>query len=238
MRPAPDIIAALVATELTTLQVTLLLELVSVMSIGLSSGSQVESPDDAIARRRKYDREYKAKRRKNAKSLSGGTSSGMSTGQVEDVPTLQSRLSSNEVVLGKKETALVVEGQKPKTARGTRLAADEPLTVDFINAAIGLGMHHDAVIGAWAEFVDYWAALPGQRGLKLNWLLTWRNRVRQLASKNQPRQGQGNGRRSIHDAGRDLAADVAARVQELDRPAPSGLRDATGERPVRLLSSR
>ena len=30
----------------------------------------------------------------------------------------------------------------------------------------------------WAEFVDYWVAVPGQRGVKLDWLATWRNDVR------------------------------------------------------------
>lgn len=42
-----------------------------------------------------------------------------------------------------------------------------------------------------------------------------------------------NGRRSIHDAGRDQSA----RLRALDEPAPV-LRDGPGEYPVRLLSSR
>jgi hypothetical protein len=31
------------------------------------------------------------------------------------------------------------------------------------------------------EFVDYWRAVPGQRGTKLDWPATWRNRVREKA---------------------------------------------------------
>ena len=27
-----------------------------------------------------------------------------------------------------------------------------------------------------AEFLDYWCAVPGARGLKLDWAATWRNR--------------------------------------------------------------
>lgn len=30
------------------------------------------------------------------------------------------------------------------------------------------------------EFRDYWAAVPGQRGRKLDWFATWRNRVREV----------------------------------------------------------
>ena len=30
----------------------------------------------------------------------------------------------------------------------------------------------------FAEFRDYWIAIPGQRGRKLDWAATWRNRVR------------------------------------------------------------
>ena len=33
------------------------------------------------------------------------------------------------------------------------------------------------------EFVDYWRGVPGQRGCKLDWPATWRNRVRDKASK-------------------------------------------------------
>jgi uncharacterized protein YdaU (DUF1376 family) len=42
------------------------------------------------------------------------------------------------------------------------------------------------------EFVDYWIAVPGQRGCKLDWVATWRNRVREVAGKSarshQPRK--------------------------------------------------
>jgi quinol monooxygenase YgiN len=46
-------------------------------------------------------------------------------------------------------------------------------------------------------------------------------------------QGQ-NGRRTVHDAAKDLLAKVRA----IDAEPPGGIRDGTGEPPLRLLSSR
>ncbi len=34
-----------------------------------------------------------------------------------------------------------------------------------------------------AEFVDYWTAVPGPKGRKLDWEATWRNRVREKAGR-------------------------------------------------------
>ena len=37
------------------------------------------------------------------------------------------------------------------------------------------------------EFIDYWASVPGQRGVKLDWDRTWKNRVRDVASRQTSR---------------------------------------------------
>jgi uncharacterized protein YdaU (DUF1376 family) len=36
---------------------------------------------------------------------------------------------------------------------------------------------------ATAEFVDYWRAIPGARGRKIDWVSTWRNRVRECEAR-------------------------------------------------------
>lgn len=56
--------------------------------------------------------------------------------------------------------------------------------------------------------------------------------------KFQGNKGQTNGRRTVHDAARDLHEDVIRRIAELDAPAPTGLRDGTGQGPLRLLPPR
>lgn len=225
-----EIIAALIASSLTAAQLALLLELVSFMSNGLSSGlsigSQVESPDDAIARRRKYDREYKAKRRLLAKLEAKQMSTGLSGGQVDTSCNLLPSSSLLPKSASKKDIQTsVVEGRR----RGARLAADATLSDDDREFAVQLGVEP---LQAWAEFKDYWIAVPGQRGTKLDWSATWRNRVRELAGR---RKVRGNGKPTVHDAAKELTR----RLAELDEPAPSGeLFEQTGRNPLRLIPSR
>lgn len=114
-------------------------------------------------------------------------------------------------------------------ARATRMPAGAPLTEDFVATAIELGADRPAIPKMWAEFVDYWCALPGSRGTKLDWLATWRNRLRQIVSK-----GQKNGRRTVHEA----ADDLDRYVKSLQEPAPDGLCGGEGQGAVRLIPSR
>lgn len=46
--------------------------------------------------------------------------------------------------------------------------------------------------GALAEFCDYWRAIPGRQGKKLDWPATWRNRMRELEAR-ALRNGNSNG---------------------------------------------
>jgi hypothetical protein len=43
---------------------------------------------------------------------------------------------------------------------------------------------------ATAEFVDYWRGVSGQKGCKLDWEATWRNRLREVQSRNRSRPKQ------------------------------------------------
>jgi uncharacterized protein YdaU (DUF1376 family) len=44
-----------------------------------------------------------------------------------------------------------------------------------------------------AEFIDYWRAVPGQRGVKLDWDATFRNRLRELGKRGRlPQSSPGN----------------------------------------------
>jgi hypothetical protein len=98
-------------------------------------------------------------------------------------------------------------------ARGTRLKTGEFLTQPFIDEAIKLGVQPGRVAPLWDEFVDYWAALPGSRGTKLDWLATWRNRIRQIVSKGPQRNGKAS---SDHALGgfSGLAATLRRKIAE------------------------
>lgn len=66
-------------------------------------------------------------------------------------------------------------------ARGSRLLPASPLPDADRKFAVANGVRSPDAL--WVEFVDYWVGIPGQRGVKLDWSATWRNRVRQVATK-------------------------------------------------------
>lgn len=76
--------------------------------------------------------------------------------------------------------------------RGTRIPNDFAMTQEMI--AWGLenfpNLNGEAIT---AEFVDYWRAVPGAKGIKLDWPATWRNWVR--------RKGENGGPTAIHGRG-------------------------------------
>ena len=67
-------------------------------------------------------------------------------------------------------------GSPPK--RGTRITADWKPSADDEQFALGLGFDPQSVA---AEFIDYWTGIPGQKGIKLDWSATFKNRCRQKA---------------------------------------------------------
>jgi hypothetical protein len=64
--------------------------------------------------------------------------------------------------------------------RGTRLPDDWKPTAEDRAFASDLGLDPDVTAD---EFRDYWTALPGARGRKLNWSKTFKNRCRELGKK-------------------------------------------------------
>jgi len=47
------------------------------------------------------------------------------------------------------------------------------------------------------EFVDYWRGVSGQKGYKLDWLATWRNRMREVQARVRARKPQEEPRRGL-----------------------------------------
>jgi len=68
--------------------------------------------------------------------------------------------------------------------RGCRLTNEWVPPEDWVQWACELtGWERSRAYRAAIEFRDYWVAVPGQRGVKLDWEATWRNRVRALAER-------------------------------------------------------
>ncbi|MBU0885525.1 MAG: MarR family transcriptional regulator, partial [Alphaproteobacteria bacterium] len=79
--------------------------------------------------------------------------------------------------------------RKPASNRGTRLPEGWTLPPHWQDFAEAEG-HPDPQREA-AKFADYWRALPGQRGVKLDWFGTWRNWVRTAMDRTGSRRGGG-----------------------------------------------
>jgi hypothetical protein len=95
-----------------------------------------------------------------------------------------------------------VDPLPPKASIGTRLPDDWQPAAALIEwaarefPAVNLSRATD-------EFRDYWHALPGPKGRKLDWDKTWRNRIRELSSRPGSRAPPG----SITDRVRKSAED-------------------------------
>lgn len=73
-------------------------------------------------------------------------------------------------------------GKRKPEVLGTRIAEPFKVTAEMAEWAAEKtpGINIAAVT---EEFVDYWKAVPGQRGRKTDWVATWRNRMRDKAGR-------------------------------------------------------
>lgn len=70
---------------------------------------------------------------------------------------------------------------KPAAKRGTRVPDTFPVTDAMREWAASEGFTNLDLDRVTAEFVDYWRGVPGAKGVKVDWIATWRNRVRRVA---------------------------------------------------------
>ena len=72
---------------------------------------------------------------------------------------------------------------RTRTARGSRLPKDWTPSPEEIADAKSLGLTDADVRKAAPEFRDYWIGVAGEKGVKLDWRATWRNRCRMIAER-------------------------------------------------------
>ena len=65
-----------------------------------------------------------------------------------------------------------------KKQRGSRLPKDWVLPQDWGDWALGEGWPEPVIRAEADKFRDYWHSIAGQKGVKLDWLATWRNWMR------------------------------------------------------------
>jgi uncharacterized protein YdaU (DUF1376 family) len=77
------------------------------------------------------------------------------------------------------------EANASHKSKGARLSQDWILPKQWGEWALAEGWTDEDIRAQAARFRDYWVAIPGQRGVKLDWLATWRNWMRDKPKSNQ-----------------------------------------------------
>lgn len=197
----------------------------AIRAIELSVFVRGQSADSADTKRTK-DRERKREKRKIARENKGDAEANdaaidppvsadnadMSADSADK--RCDSILTSSSLFPEKEGIQEVSKKEKKKEvaarARGTRLTQTAELSAEDEQFAREHGIADP--IAAWAEFIDYWISVPGQRGTKLDWSATWRNRVRMVSTKH----GGKHGKLSLADTADDLIARAKERERETD----------------------
>lgn len=88
----------------------------------------------------------------------------------------------------------IVQPRKRGTTKGTRIPEPFIVTADMRTAMSDECPSLD-IDAHTRRFVDYWRAQPGQKGVKVDWLATWRNWMRRANDERpsqRPTRGQEN----------------------------------------------
>lgn len=100
--------------------------------------------------------------------------------------------SHNPQALVKVDTPLAVATPRPVKAakRGTRMHEawyPTQTAIDTIRREYPF-VDNDWLRSQHRQFIDYWIAAPGQKGVKLDWDATWRNWMRRSAERHNVSQ--------------------------------------------------
>ena len=88
--------------------------------------------------------------------------------------------------------------RKRAAERGSRIPTPFLVTAEMRRWAAEKASHVD-LESATEDFCNYWRALPGQRSRKLDWVLTWKNRMRECEDKAARRTGNGQSKETIDE---------------------------------------
>jgi hypothetical protein len=113
----------------------------------------------------------------DSNAVTDGATNGSVTGAPVPVPVP----ITNPERVSKRESA-----NAPKLAikKATRLPDDFAVTPEMFAWSSEIGMSSLQTLDETARFKDYYLAVPGQKGLKLDWVSTWRNWIRRSKEMN------------------------------------------------------
>lgn len=106
------------------------------------------------------------------------------TGKRQEIHRDKSNAKSNGVSV----TKSLPEKRREEKSKGTRLTAEFQMPQDWITWAIRerTDLSDSGILRESEKFKDYWTARAGSGGLKLDWLATWRNWIRESKTNSAP----------------------------------------------------
>ena len=94
----------------------------------------------------------------------------------------------------------------------TRLPEDWQLPDDWREFSLLVGLDSATIDWEADKFLDYWIAVPGQKGLKLNWCSTWRNWCRRVVEDKAKHVKQPSDRYLLEQAQEQVGENFYPRV--------------------------
>jgi uncharacterized protein YdaU (DUF1376 family) len=114
-------------------------------------------------------------------------------GNVSPPPTSHYPVPKGEEGEKAPQPPAAVAAPSPRPERGTRLPAGWSPGPEQTAFAESLGIRNGVAAAELEKFRDYWAALPGQKGVKTDWTATWRNWLRRKAEDMGGKPGASGG---------------------------------------------
>jgi hypothetical protein len=165
---------------------------------------------------RKYERKRKREQRKNLKKdnqMAEANDAASRAVSVRDTGAARCEIIGGNKFLTEEVASDGSKKEATTRARGTRLSQTAALSDTDRQFAINHGV--PSPDAAWAEFRDYWIGVPGQRGTKLDWSATWRNRIRQISARHGNYiRGPSPAKRTNFDAALEWIADDNGKTGE------------------------
>jgi len=170
---------------------------------------------DGIISNSRADKEIEKRRKVARKVAENGAKGGNKTAENRTNDNKNNDL--DQALLDQHQKPEAREEKEPTNVgskkRGTRLPESWTLPDDWRAFAEAEGVPRDLISPMADKFRDYWLARAGPQGVKLDWLATWRNWVRNdLERRNDWKKSGGSGaRREANDRHLDALA-MAARA--------------------------
>jgi hypothetical protein len=168
-----------------------------------------------IEKRKEADRQKKKNKYQKKESLNQNPESLNQITQLSERPETETEKEKEADKERKEESIVGVADASPTTTKklGTRFTHLE-IGDDWKEFCMKTRPDLDPQ-EVFSQFSDYWTAVPGQKGLKLDWTATWRNwiRTQKKGAQNVNSNNRTNTTQHAGNGGKPTQADIAQRAR-------------------------